>query len=392
MLDRLASWLRSTPVQPQQGTGDCPAVVLSGGGARAAYQAGVLQYIADQFSLESVKVITGVSAGSINAAQLAGYTGSRKEAVERMVESWQHVRPEDIYEPASSFSFALKSLKRSSYKEQELLPRSGLVDTRPLHSYLCRVLGAPEGRLSGIGTNRDRGRLHGCALVGTEYATGQSVTWVEGPAMPDWDRPNRIHTRTHLTVEHVMASGSLPFLFPAVELGGRWFGDGGIRQAEPLSPAVHLGATRILAISTRYGRTSSEAAKPVSTGYPPAAQIFGVLLNSIFLDRLDQDAAGLERINELIRHVPSAHRGGLREIDMLVIRPSVDLGVMSGEYQHELGGILKLIARGLGSSDTRSPDWLSMILFEPAYMQRLVEVGYQDGKTHHDALGRFTDA
>lgn len=391
MLDRLASWLRANPAPEVPDIPDRPAVVLSGGGARAAYQAGVLRYIADHFSLEGVRIVTGVSAGSINAAQLAGFMGPRKEAVERMVESWQHVSPEDIYEPASSLSFAMKMLKRSSDGDQELLPRSGLVDTRPLHAYLCRVLNAPEGRLSGIGANLDRGRLHGFALVGTEYATGQSVTWVEGAALPNWDRPNRIHTQTHLTVDHVMASGSLPFLFPAVELNGRWFGDGGIRQAEPLSPAVHLGATRVLAISTRYGRTSIEAAKPVSHGYPPAAQIFGVLLNSIFLDRLDQDAAGLERINELIRHVPKAQRKGLREIDMTVIRPSVDLGVMSGEYQHELGGILNLIARGLGSSDTRSPDWLSMILFEPAYMQRLIEVGYQDGKTHHDALGRFAE-
>jgi NTE family protein len=392
MLDRLVSWLRSSPEAAPDLAPDRPAVVLSGGGARAAYQAGVLQYVADHFSLEAVNVITGVSAGSINAVQLAGHTGSRKQAVVHMVESWANVRPEDVYEPASSLSFAMKMLKRSSDNEQELLPRSGLVDTRPLHAYLSRVLGASEGRLSGIGTNLDRGRLHACALVGTEYATGQSVTWVEGPALPKWNRPNRIHQRTHLTVDHVMASGSLPFLFPAVELNGRWFGDGGIRQVEPLSPAIHLGATRILAISTRHGRTATEAAKPVSFGYPPAAQIFGVLLNSIFLDRLDQDAEGLERVNDLIRHVPVRERDGLREIDMLVIRPSVDLGVMSGEYQHDLGGILRLIARGLGSSDTRSPDWLSMILFEPAYMQRLIEVGYQDGKTHHDALGRFAEA
>ncbi|MDA0875598.1 MAG: patatin-like phospholipase family protein [Bacteroidetes bacterium] len=393
MLNRLVSWLNaaaaSAAAVPLE---DRPAVVLSGGGARAAYQAGVLQYVADHFSLEAVQIITGVSAGSINAVQLAGFPGERGEAVSRMVESWQHVSPEDIYEPATSMSLALKMIRRSSDEDQELLPRSGLVDTRPLRSYLERVLGASEGRLSGIGTNLDRGRLHACALVGTEYATGQSVTWVEGPGMPAWDRPNRIHTRTHLTVDHVMASGSLPFLFPAVEIYGHWFGDGGIRQVEPLSPAVHLGATRILAISTRYGRSSSEASRPVSTGYPPAAQIFGVLLNSVFLDRLDQDAAGLERVNDLIRQIPPAQRAGLREIDLLVIRPSVDLGMLSGEFQHDLGGVLRLIARGLGSSDTRSPDWLSMILFEPAYMQRLIEVGYRDGKAHHDALGRFAGA
>ena len=388
MLNRLKHWLQ--PAGPDARP-DLPALVLSGGGARAAYQAGVLQFVADHLSLEAIQIITGVSAGSINAAQMANHTGTRKEAVAHMIESWQRVTPEHVYTPASSMSVALSMLKRSSVEEQELLPRAGLVDTTPLHGYLCEQFESPEGRLSGIGTNIDRGRLKACAMVATEYATGQSVTWVEGATMPHWDRPNRVHNTTHLGVDHIMASGSLPFLFPAVEVGGRWYGDGGIRQAEPLSPAVHLGATRILAISTRYNRSRLEADQPSSVGYPPAAQIFGVLLNSVFLDRLDQDAAGLMRINDLVRHLPADKRLGLRPIDLLVIRPSVDLGILSGDFQHDLSGMLRLIARGLGSSDTKSPDWLSMILFEPAYMERLIEVGYKDGKTHYEALARFVE-
>lgn len=389
MIKALRSLFRETaaPTLPA-----CTALVLSGGGARAAYQAGVLQFISDRITLDPLGVITGVSAGSINAAQLANHVGNTRDAVAHLVGCWSQLSPEDVYEPESGFSVMMNMLKRSSDEDQELLPRTGLVDTIPLQGYLRKVMGTEDGRLSGIATNIERSNLKACALVATEYATGRSVTWIEGEPMARWERPRRISKQVHLTVDHIMASSSLPFLFPAIKVGDAWYGDGGIRQAEPLSPAVHLGATKILAISTRYGRNVSEAADPVVIGYPPAAQIFGVLLNAVFLDRLDQDAAGMVRINELIKHVPPSNRQDLRPIDLLVIRPSMDLGKLSGDFQHDLGGILKLIGRGLGSKDTKSPDWLSMILFEPAYTTSLIDVGYQDARKQYDDLARFFGA
>lgn len=370
----------------------CTALVLSGGGARAAYQAGVLQFISDRITLDPLGVITGVSAGSINAAQLANHVGNTRDAVAHLVGCWSQLTPEDVYEPESSFSVMMSMMKRSSDHDQELLPRTGLVDTTPLQGYLRKVMGAEDGRLSGIATNIEKGALKACALVGTEYATGRSVTWIEGDPLTRWERPRRISKQVHLKVDHIMASSSLPFLFPAIKVGDAWYGDGGIRQVEPLSPAVHLGATKILAVSTRYGSNSTESAVPVVVGYPPAAQIFGVLLNAVFLDRLDQDAAGMVRINELIRHIPPSSRQDLRPIDLLVIRPSRDLGKLSGDFQHDLSGVLKLIGRGLGSKDTKSPDWLSMILFEPAYTTGLIDVGYQDARNQYEELARFFDA
>ena len=381
--EKLKSLLGPTQPDPTYG------LVLSGGGARAAYQAGVLQYIADHLDPAPIDIITGVSAGSINAAQLANDPGTFKEAVSHLITGWSELEASDVYHASTSFKVVMSMLRRSSDHDQELLPRAGLVDTSPLSSYLKRILRAPEGVINGIGKNIAEGRLKACAFVTTDYSTAQTVTWVQGKEMVGGERPNRISKNTDLTVDHIMASTSLPFLFPAIPINNHWYGDGGIRQAEPLSPAVHLGATKILAISTRYGRTMAEATQPLAAGYPPAAQIFGVLLSAVFLDRLDQDAMTLERTNRFIAELAPWKRMGMKHIDLHVMRPSRDLGKLSSEYQHDLEGVLKLIARGLGSKDTESPDWLSMILFDSGYTSKLIEIGYQDAKHTRENLARF---
>jgi len=385
-LDELQQW-RTT------NHSDCDyGLVLSGGGARASYQAGVLQYIAQTIQDVDLSIITGVSAGSLNAVYLANDTRGFSAAVENLVDAWRQLRSQDVYDAPSGFELFWGAVRKAGGDEsQEIMPRSGLVDTDPLRTFLARTLASSDGRLRGITENIRGGKLDACAIITTNYGTGQTVAWAEGRDLKSWDRPHRVSFREPLTIDHVMASSSLPFLFPAVELGDAWFGDGGIRLAEPLSPAIHLGANRILAISTRHGRTQSEADEPVVTGYPPAAQIFGLLLNAIFLDRLDQDALTLDRINRLLRMIPKRKHKRMRPVDLLVVRPSVDLGKLSGEYEADLEGVLGLLAKGLGSSDTKSPDWLSMILFEPAFAERLIEIGYADAKAQHEILVRFFD-
>ncbi|NQV72634.1 patatin-like phospholipase family protein [bacterium] len=385
-------WTQYNKLKAAFGPASPPAtygLVLSGGGARAAYQAGVLQYIADHLDPAPVDIITGVSAGSINAAQLANDPGTFKEAVGHLIRGWSELESHDVYHASTSFKVVMSMLRRSSDQDQELLPRAGLVDTSPLNAYMKKVLRTPDGVIHGIGDNIRSGKLKACAFVTTDYSTAQTVSWVQGAAMEGGERPNRISRNTTLTVDHIMASTSLPFLFPAIPINNHWYGDGGIRQAEPLSPAVHLGATKILAISTRYSRTMEEAARPLANGYPPAAQIFGVLLSAVFLDRLDQDAMTLERTNKFIAELAPWKRMGMRHIDLHVMRPSRDLGKLSSEYEHDLEGVLRLIARGLGSKDTESPDWLSMILFDSGYTSKLIEIGYQDAKNQHEKLARF---
>jgi len=383
-IERFRSWFEVERPKTQYG------LVLSGGGARASYQAGVLSFVAEAFGDIPSPVITGVSAGSLNAAHIANHTGGFRVGVHELENLWGSLKSTDVYEVSSSFQVFWDMFgSRLGGGSEEFLPRAGLVDTAPLAAYLKKTLGVPEGQLSGIRTNITAGLIKGCAIIGTHYGTGQTVAWVEGQSLSGWDRAARVSHEVPLTVDHVMASTSLPFLFPAIEVDGGFYGDGGIRLADPLSPAVHMGANKILAISTRYRRSRKEADTPVAEGYPPAAQIFSLLLNAIFLDRLDQDAMMMDRINRLINKIPVSQREELRPIDILVIRPSRDLGMLSGEYQAELEGILSLISKGLGSSDTKSPDWLSMILFEPAYAERLMEIGYQDAVNERERLKRF---
>jgi NTE family protein len=191
-----------------------------------------------------------------------------------------------------------------------------------------------------------------------------------------------------LVVEHVMASAALPLLFPAIRLADGWHGDGGVRLAAPLSPAVHLGARRILAVSTRHQRLGEVVEVPTHR-YPPPAQIVGKLLNAVFLDLLDQDAQRLERINALLREVPPERRGGMREIQCLVVRPSQDLGRLAAEYEPALPRGLRFLTRGLGTRDTASPDFLSLLMFQRDYLERLIAIGEADAEARCEEISRL---
>src|SRR5690606_29004383 len=161
-------------------------------------------------------------------------------------------------------------------------------------------------------------------------------------------------------------------------VGNAWYGDGGIRLTAPLSPALHLGAGRILAVTTRYARTYAEAEVPAVLGYPPPAQLAGVLMHAIFLHLLDQDSKTPRRITDLVEELPPEKREGLRPVGSLIIRPSQDLGALAGDYEPELPPTFRFLMRGLGTRETRSPDWLSMLLFEQDYLRHLMEIGEGD--------------
>lgn len=390
-LDRLQEQLFGAPPAPEF------ALLLTGGGARAAYQAGVLRYVADRFPEARFRIVSGVSAGAINAAHLSNHRGGLSGAASRLVESWTSLRPGQVVLPESGFAVARWVLRRALASSEETpLPeaaarRRALMDTSPLRAFLAEQLGAEEGRLTGVAANVAEGRLKAVAIATTNYMTGQTVTWVEGAAIEGWERPNRVGRPAELTVEHIMASTSLPLLFPAVCIDGAWYGDGGIRLTAPLSPLIRLGADRILAISTRYGRSQGEADEPSVVGYPPAAQIIGVLMNAIFLDVLDQDAVTLQQVNALLEKLPRWRRNGLRPVRLLMLRPSVDLARMTADYDAELHGALRLLTTGLGTEESESPDWLSMLLFDGGYLTRLIETGYDDARRQREAIDAFLD-
>jgi len=303
------------------------------------------------------------------------------------------LRTENVFQSESSARFLWNMLRpgregNSGIDDNEV-SQKGLLDTAPLRAFLVDKFEAPDGCLTRVADNLKNGSLKALALITTSYATGQTVTWVHGRDIRSWERANRVGINTEISVDHVMASASLPFLFPAVRIGDVWYGDGGIRLSAPLAPAVHLGADRIMAISTRYDRTRKEADEPLIHGYPPGAQILGLLMDAIFLDTLDQDALMIERINRLLERLPERKRDGLRPVKFLLLRPSVDLGKLSGEFEPDLHGPLRLLARGLSSDKTKSPDWLSMLLFDPEYTLRIMEIGYEDALRQHEKIASF---
>lgn len=373
--------------------GDC-ALVLSGGGARAAYQAGVLSYIAEAFGEHRFPILSGVSAGAINAAHLANDTGTTQESTDRLIKTWQRITTEDVYEAESGLRVLWSFFRHGFRVEDEDDPLNdrvaqALLDTAPLRAFLEDNLGVHNGRLPGVEVNMDNSWLKAFAVITTNYLTGQTVTWVQGRDAKLWERPNRVSVNTTLTLDHIMASTALPLLFPAVRIGDAWYGDGGIRLAAPLAPAIHLGADKILVISTRYNRSRAEADRPSVEGYPPPAQILSILMNSLFLDMTEQDAQMLHRLNRLIENLPPEKRNGVRPIRLMQIQPSQDLGRLSGAYESTLPTTFRFLERGLGTTETESPDWLSMLLFEPDYITRLIDIGYHDARRQHNEIEAF---
>lgn len=361
------------------------ALVLGGGGARAAYQTGVLRYVGEAFPHVDVPIMTGVSAGSINAAHLAADPAPWGERTARLTSYWEELTMEDVFLPRSLWTIAHSIIRGTPRPEQTIL------NTAPLRAYLNERLPTDEeGLFTGVAENLDAGRLNALAISTSNYATLQTVTWVQGRSIMSWERPNRVGRHAELGIDHVMASTALPVVFPAVRLDDAWYGDGGLRMLDPLAPAIHLGADRLFVISTRYERSRAEANRAGRTSdYPSLFQMAGILANVLMLDVLEHDAAVLRRINRLVRRLRDHERGRLRPIDLLIIRPSVDLGALAAEYELAVDGAMGTLLSAVEWRNDPPPDWMSMLLFEPAYLQRLLEIGYNDAERQHHRIEAF---
>jgi NTE family protein len=370
------------------------AIVLGGGGARAAYQAGVLRRLGQVLPDLKPAILVGASAGAINAAYLAAHPGSFREATEGLARLWSTLRAEQVFRVTGRWLFrnvARWTVRLMSGGWRHSPQARALLDSAPLRSLLDWSLGADGGELVGIARNLETGRLRAAALTTIDYTTGETVAWVQGCGIQNWERPLRRSVKTRLTVDHVLASAALPWLFPAVALGGRWHGDGGVRLHAPLAPAIHLGANRILALSTRW-RPPGPLDSSVSVPYPPPAQVAGILLNAIFVDLIDEDAMNARRMNRLLAGRPPAERHGLRPIDVLVVRPSQDLAGLAPACEPCLPPALRFMMRGLGTGGTAAPDFLSLLMFEPEYLRRVVEIGERDAQAHLEAIGALATA
>ncbi|MEZ7819417.1 MAG: NTE family protein [Candidatus Azotimanducaceae bacterium] len=377
-----ADFQRSMPTQ---------GLVLSGGGARAAYQVGCLRELSRSLPEYHPQILTGVSAGAINAVHLASHQGSWQDNVESLNNIWRSLSTSEVYETGLG-----QLLKRSMHWGLRLASGGklgakdirGMVDNRPLQTFLKANLANSDGRVEGISENLHKGALQALAIISTHYADGRSVAWVESNA----DKINmgsQVSAKpTHISIQHIMASAALPLFFPAVSIDGQWHGDGGVRLAAPLSPAMHLGAKRILAVSPR-AQPLQLPQSATNQSYPSPAQVAGVMLNAIFLDLLDYDAIQMERINGLLANLPEAHWGAHSPVDVMVLRPQEDLGHVARDHEVELPKAFRFFKGGFAGKNEPSGDALSMVNFEPEYLGQLIDLGEQDTAERIDEISAF---
>ena len=366
-------------------------LVLTGGGARGAYQAGVLTAISEiQGQDLHIPIVTGVSAGAINAALLASHPGPFSETVRDLREAWLGLTMENVFKIESRGLF--RALIRwlwllSTHLGSDQLEVRGFLNTQPLLEYLKH-----HADLSGIRRNLESGRLSALALTATSYATGLTINFIETSDLrPGWKRAGRQGVHTTIDYEHVMASSALPLIFPAIQINNSFYGDGSLRLQTPLAPAIHLGADKLLVISVRYKRTPEEEILAQVQGYPPPAQVLGMLLNAVFLDALETDLERARRINHTLSLLGSEKRraSGMKRMELIVLRPSLDLGKLAADIKADMPGLLKVIVRGLGTQYSKTPDFLSYLLFEQTYVKSLMELGYRDTLLRQPEIEHF---
>jgi NTE family protein len=368
------------------------ALVLSGGGARAAYQVGALRHIARVMPDYRPNILTGVSAGAINAVHLAAYRGSWVDSVEALRDLWLSLETAKVYHTdirhvlKRVLSWGVRVLSGGKLGRSDL---RGMVDSAPLEQFLRSALPLAGDRVMGVGSNVEEKLLEALAIISTNYNTGRSVAWVESASNSEWRHGQISAAATEMTLQHVLASAALPMFFPAVSLQSAWHGDGGIRLTAPLSPAMHLGATQILAVSPR-AKPLLSAQGGENEPYPSPAKIAGVMLNAVFLDLLDYDALQMNRINHLVSRLPEGEQSEFRRVDVMVLRPREDLGKLAAEHEFKLPKSFRFFERGFANRENdRTADALSMVIFEPDYLELLMRLGEEDAAERSDEIQEF---
>jgi NTE family protein len=369
-------------------------LVLPGGGARGAFQVGVLKALAEllpKAAPNPFAVISGTSAGAINSVVLASKARRLRVATAELDRVWGNFHCQQVYRTGN-----LTMLKSSLHWMASIVlggflvgtPRS-LLDNSPLRALLSRNIRFPRIRES-----IERGCLDAVAVTCAGYASARSTSFFEAePGTDGWSRTRRVGLRSNLNLDHLMASIAVPMIFPPVRLDGEYFGDGAMRQATPLSPAIHLGADRILVIGVRDETADKAPAREVVQPFPSLGQIAGYMLDTLFMDGLYSDLERMTRINQLIDSVRPEHRtgalAGMRPIDTMLIVPSEDLREIAREHRKQLPFAIRALLRGVSGHGPGESRLLSFLLFEQAYTRQLIQLGYDNAMQVRDELVAF---
>lgn len=362
------------------------ALVLSGGGARGAYQAGVLQGLVELGLLRDgpipFPILVGTSAGSLNATMLAASAHNVHRGVEELVAVWSTIRARQVFRTdlVSLGNIAWSWIRDLSFGG--LLGRvksKSLLDTKPLRSLLAEL------PFEGVTRNVAAGNLEALAVAATDYYSSSSVLFLQGaPDVELWSRVHYQVERTTIGIEHLMASSAIPIFFPTIEIGGRHFGDGCLRNTAPLAPAIQLGAERILAIGVRepYAQTQRFAG---NYGPPTVADIVGALLDAVMLDAIEVDVEHCLRVN---KSLAGGAASPFRPVDVLWLGPAEGFASLAHEMMHRIPPGVRYLLRGLGS-DRAMGELTSFLLFDPAFCGELIRMGIRDVRQQADSIRAF---
>ncbi len=372
--------------------GNRQALLLTGGGARAAYQVGVLSAITRFMPRNHgipFPIICGTSAGAINATAMACYASCFHLGVKKLEWVWKNLRTKNIYQsdPWGAFGYLGNGILSSFQADYSLKRAHSLLNNAPLRELLKEVFDFKR-----IDDNILRNYLTAISVTASSYTTGDSISFYQSAdTIHPWQRAKRKGHPCQINTEHLMASAAIPLVFPSIEINGQYYGDGSIHQLSPLSPPIHLGAEKILVIGV------DQPHKPLysleNNPHPPmSATIAGHMLDSIFADTLQSDMERLERINESIALMQShgiASQQELKHVDTMVINPSEDFNVIAAEHYNELPISVRLLLRSVGITNDSEASLISYLLFENSFTKKLMKIGYQDGLANEEKLRSF---